>query len=179
MFIVAQKLWSYPVTPGYHHQYGGLLSPCRAAPDTPTLCLAMQIKAHPKCHSCPRKPLDLSFASRPSIKPSIEETPEEEQDDDSCYARDRTILLEKQFPVYADCRALVLGRVLAQTAAHVAHLVQAVAAVEQVVDVLGHGFVHVLELIVQSVHVVLRPAVLVEFLCALEEAFKLGVGIRA
>jgi hypothetical protein len=115
----------------------------------------------------------------PQSNASPEEAPEQEQHDDGSYPGNGTVLLEKQLPVDADSRALVLGRVLAQPAAHVAHLVQAVAAVEQVVDVLGHGLVHILELVVEAVHVVLRPAVLVEFLCALEEAFELGVGVRA
>jgi hypothetical protein len=120
------------------------------------------------------------FASlSPSTNASPKEAPEEEQHDDGSYSRNWSVLLEKQLPVDADCRALVLGRVLAQPAAHVAHLVQAVAAVKQVVDVLGHGFVHILELVVESVHVVLRPAILVEFLRALQEAFELGVGVRA
>jgi hypothetical protein len=44
VFIIAQTLWSYSVTPGYHHQIGSLSVSCRATPDTPTLCLAMQIK---------------------------------------------------------------------------------------------------------------------------------------
>lgn len=109
---------------------------------------------------------------------SPEEAPEEEEHDDRSNASDWAVLLQKQLPVDADSRTLVLSRIFAQTAAHVAHLVKAVATVKQVVDVLGHGLVHILQLVVQAVDVVLGAAVLVELLCALEETFEFGVYVR-
>lgn len=112
-------------------------------------------------------------------EPLPEESPEEEQHDDRDDAGDWAILLQQQLPVDADRGALILGGVLAKTAAHITHLVKTVAAVQQVVDVLRHRLMHILQLIVEAVEVILRAAVLVELLGALKEAFELGVGVGA
>ena len=165
-------LWSYAVAPGYHQKRDLPASSIRA-PCTPALCHAMQNQAHPGMIGIQRlcdvvRALEL-----------VEKAPEEKQYDDGNDTGNRTVLFEKQFPVDADSRALVLGRVFAKTAAHVTHLVQAVTAVKKIVDVLGHGFMDILELIVEAVEIVLCAAILVQLLCALKEAFKFGVGVRS
>lgn len=165
-------LWSYAVAPGYH-QRRGLPASSLKAPCTPALCHAMQTQAHPSMTGI-QQLYDVLIALK-----LPKEAPEEEQHDDGDDACDRAVLFEEQLPVDADSCALVLGRVFAKTAAHVTHFVQAVTAVQKVVDVLGHGFVDILELIVEAMEIVLRAAVLVKLLCALEEPFEFGVGIRS
>lgn len=76
---------------------------CCEAPCTPALCVAVQIQTH----SMPlvsKAPCDRSIMCH-----LPKEAPEEEQYDDRGNAGDRAVLLQKQLPVDADCRTLVLG----------------------------------------------------------------------
>jgi hypothetical protein len=69
VFIIAQTLWSYPITPGYHHQTGSLLSSAVRAPDTPTLCLAMQIKLMPNNTGVQESHVNSLFCLSPQSMP--------------------------------------------------------------------------------------------------------------
>jgi hypothetical protein len=84
-----------------------------------------------------------------------------------------TYLLQQQLPVDADCRFLVFPAVLTQSAGDVAHALEAVSSVQQVLDVLGHDLCDVLELIVELVEVLGGARVLVCLFCALDERVEL------
>jgi hypothetical protein len=89
-----------------------------------------------------------------------------------------TYLLQEELPVDAHSRLLVLPAVFSQPARDVAHPLEAVATVQQVVDVLGHDLGHVFQLIVQLVQILRRSRVLVRLLCALDESVELDKGVR-
>ncbi|KAI7506208.1 hypothetical protein KC367_g149 [Hortaea werneckii] len=69
-------------------------------------------------------------------------------------------------------------QVFSQSATHVAHLIQAVSPVQQVLDVLRHNLGDILQLVVESAEVVGGPGVLVRLLRALDVAFEFGVLVR-
>lgn len=83
----------------------------------------------------------------------LKETPVDEDQDNEAEHGKRPVLLQQQLPVDAHRRTPVLLAVVAQPAADLAHLVQVVAAVQQVLDVLGHDFCHVAQLVVELVEV--------------------------
>jgi hypothetical protein len=85
----------------------------------------------------------------------------------------------QQLPVDANSSLLVLAAILTKPTAHLSHLLQAVTAVQQVLDVLGHYLRDVLEFIIQLVQVLCGTAVLVCLLGLLNEGVELDEGIWA
>lgn len=88
-------------------------------------------------------------------------------------------LLQHQLPINSHGGPAILLTVLPQPAAHLPHPLQTVPAVQQVLDIFGHDFSDILELIVQFVQVRGGPGVLVGFLGALDEGVELDEGIRS
>lgn len=83
--------------------------------------------------------------------------------------RDGRVLAQQQLQVDLARGAAVLLGVLSQRGAQVAHLVERVAAVQQVLDVLGHDLLDAREVLVELVQVVLHALVAVELLGLLQE----------
>ena len=88
-----------------------------------------------------------------------------------------TYLLQHQFPIYPHSRLAVLLAVFPKPAAHITHLLQTIATVQQVLDVLGHDFRHVFQFIVEFVQVGGGTSVHVGLLCALDEGVEFDKGI--
>lgn len=109
----------------------------------------------------------------------LEEPPPQENDYDKPQAADGAVLLEQQVPVDLDRGPAVLLAVVAQARAHLAHALKAVAAVEQVLDVLVHDLGDVAQLVVELVEVLRRAGVAVGALCLVDEAVELHEGVRA
>lgn len=89
--------------------------------------------------------------------------------------RSNTHLLQKQFPVYPDRSFAVFLAVLAETTAHFSHAFQAVTAIQQVFDVLGHHLRHVLQLVIELVQVLRRSGILVGLFRSLDEGVEFDV----
>jgi len=105
------------------------------------------------------------------------ESPDQKDEYDQPQRPKRPILLQQQLPIDPHRCALVLGRVLSKPTTHIPHLLQAVSAVQQVLDVLCHDLRDILELVVQARQVVSRAGVLVCLLCPLDIAVELAVRV--
>ena len=158
--------WSYTSAPGY------LQGDCRPGPKAPVL-----LRYATLCNFRALSSLQLTLEH--ASMPLVQEAPNEEDHDDGSKGRNRSILLQQQLPINPHSRTLVLRRVLAQPTAHISHLLQAITAVKQVVDVLCENGAHALELFIQILQIRLRAAVLVRLLCALDVALELGVRVWA
>lgn len=109
---------------------------------------------------------------------SLEEPkPDKQQDDEDETAYGR-ILLQEQVPVDLDGGLAVLLAVVPQPRAHLAHTLQAVSSVQQVLDVLGHDLGHVAQLVVELVEVLGGARVGVRGLGAADEGVELHEGVR-
>jgi hypothetical protein len=91
----------------------------------------------------------------------------------------RPYLLEQQFPINAHSRLSILLAVLAQSPRQLAHALQAITTIQEVLDVLCHYLGDITELIIQLVEVLRCATVLVQFLCALNESIEFDKGIWA
>lgn len=109
----------------------------------------------------------------------LKESPVQKDQDDEAQAGKGTILLEQQLPVDADGGSTVLFAVVAQAAANLAHALEVVAAVEEVLDVLGHDLCDVAQLVVELVEVLGGAGVGVGGLCLCDEVVKLHEGVGA
>ena len=109
----------------------------------------------------------------------LEKPPPYEEQYNEPHPRKWPILLQQQLPIDPHGGALVLPAVLAQPHAHVAHALQAVPPVQQVLDVLRHDLGHVAQLVVQLVQVRGCARVLVGLLGALDEGVELDEGVGA
>jgi len=65
--------------------------------------------------------------------------------------RQSTHLLQQQLPIDPHRRLLVLATVFSQARRDIAHALQTVPSVQQVLNVLGHDLGHILQLIIQLV----------------------------
>lgn len=109
--------------------------------------------------------------------PFSEEPPPQEHDYDKSQAADGAVLLEQQVPVDLDRGPAVLLAVVAQARADLAHALEAVAAVEQVLDVLVHDLGDVAQLVVELVEVLRGAGVAVGALRLVDEAVELHEGV--
>lgn len=108
---------------------------------------------------------------------NLEKPPPQEKYNDDAHARKRTILLQQQIPIDPHRRLAILPTILPQPARHFAHPLQAIAPVQQILDVLRHHLGHIPQLIVQLVEVLARARVLVRFLGALDEGVEFDEGV--
>jgi hypothetical protein len=90
-----------------------------------------------------------------------------------------THLLQQQFPVDADRSLTVFATVFAQSSTHLAHSLEGLATVQEIFNILGHDFAHVLELVVELVEVLRRPRILIRLFRSLNEGVKLDIGVWA
>jgi hypothetical protein len=88
-----------------------------------------------------------------------------------------TYLLQKQLPINPDRRLLIFPTILPQATRNITHALQAIPAIQQVLNVLRHHLGHILELVVQLVQILRRPRVLVRLLGALDERVELDEGV--
>lgn len=108
----------------------------------------------------------------------LEETPVEEDDNDEANGGKGTVLLEQQLPVDPYSRPPVLFGIVSQPAADLAHAVEAITSVEQVLDVLGHDLCDVAQLVVELVEVLGGAGVGVRGARLGDEVVKLHEGVR-
>lgn len=108
-----------------------------------------------------------------------EEPPPQEEDDNQPQHPERRVLLHQQLPVDPHRRPLVLLAVVPQPARELAHPLEAVPAVQQVLDVLGHDLRHVAQLVVEAVKVLRGARVRVGGLCAGDEGVEVHEGVGA
>lgn len=108
----------------------------------------------------------------------LEEAQPDEEQDNEPKRGERAVLLEHQIPVDLDGGLAVLAAVVPQPRADLAHLVQAVPAVQEILDVLGHDLGHVPQLVVQLVQVLGGARVGVRGLGAVDEGVELHEGVR-
>lgn len=118
-------------------------------------------------HDCPRG--SLSFISE-------EPHPDKHQHDQHEHA-DGRVLLDQQIPIDLDSGLAVLPTIVPQPRAHLAHALEAVAAVQQVLDVLGHDLGDVAQLVVEAVEVLGGAGVGVQGLGAADEGVELHEGV--
>lgn len=130
-----------------------------------------------------RLPTEASSATIPRASPEnkvsilSEEPPPYEYYYDDSNAREWSILLQQQFPIDPHRRPLVFPTILPQPLTHVAHPLQTVPSVEQILDVLRHDLRHVPKLIVQLVQIPCSPRILVCLLGALNEGVEFDEGV--
>lgn len=91
----------------------------------------------------------------------------------------RTYLFHQQFPVDAHRCPTIFLAVLTQTTRKLAHALQAVSTVEEVLDILGHDLGDITKLVVQLIQVTRGTAILIQLLCALNKGIEFDEGIRA
>lgn len=100
------------------------------------------------------------------------ETPPKEEDDDEAERCERSVLLQHQLPVDSYCSFPIFRSIFPQPTTHLAHPLKTVASVQQILDILGHDFGYILELVVQLVQIPGCSRVLVGLLGALNECIK-------
>ena len=88
-----------------------------------------------------------------------------------------TYLLQQQLPIYPHRRLPILPTILPQPPGHLPHPLQAIAPIQQILDILRHHFRHISQLIVQFIQVLRRSTVLVRLLRPLYERVKLDKGV--
>lgn len=110
---------------------------------------------------------------------NLEEPPPEEKDNDEAQHSERPVLPHEQLPVDPHGGPLVLPAVVPQAARQLAHPLQAVPPVQQVLDVLGHDLGDVAQLVVQAVEVLGGAGVGVRGPGALYEGVKVHEGVGA
>jgi len=111
------------------------------------------------------------------LAPASEEAPPEKHQDNKAQRRKGTVLLEQQLPVDPHRRTAVLFRIVPQPRADLAHALEAVATVQQILDILGHDLGYVAQLAVELIEVLGCARVGVRGLGALDEGVKLGEGV--
>lgn len=134
--------------------------------------------SRPSCYAHPRN-ASLCLNSTPlqpmwPVWSPLPKAPNQQYQDDQTKRSKRPVLLQQQLPVDPDGRALVLRTILPQPRAQVAHLLQAVASIQQVLDVLCHHLRHIFQLVIQPGQVVCGATVLVRLLRAVDVALELG-----
>ena len=93
--------------------------------------------------------------------------------------RKRPILLQQQIPINPHRRLPIFPAILPQPARHLAHPLQTITPVQQILDILRHHLRHVSQLVVQLIKVLARPRVLVCFFGALDEGIEFDEGVGA
>lgn len=126
--------------------------------------------------SMPRRPHSPTAKRR--APRCLEESPVDKHQKDEAQSRQRTILLQQQLPVDTHSRPSVLFAIVAKTAANLAHLLEVVAAVQQILDILGHDFRDVAQLVVELVEVLRRARVGIRRARLGDEAVKVHKRIR-
>lgn len=109
---------------------------------------------------------------------SKEEPPPQEEDNDASHRSKRAILLQQQVPINPDGRPLILLTVIPQPTAQLAHALQAITTIEQILDILRHDLGDVPQLIMQLIQILRRARVAVRRLGAANEAVKVHKRIR-
>lgn len=107
--------------------------------------------------SCCTDSHSVSFLVYSAEQQESEESPPDKDQDQQANAGKRTVLAEQQLPIDSDGSSSVLGTVLSQSAADLAHALEAISSVQQILDVFGHDLGDIAELVVQLVEV-LRSA---------------------
>ena len=110
---------------------------------------------------------------------SSKEAPPYKQHHDQAQRAQGPILLQQQLPINPHGRPPILPTILPQPPAHLAHALETVAAIEQILDILGHDLGDVAEVVVELVEVLRGAAVLVGFLGALDEGVEVHEGVGA
>lgn len=98
-------------------------------------------------------------------------------DPESCWETKRTHLFYQQLPIDAHSGLFVLHAIFSQTSRKFTHPFQTVTTIQQILDVLGHDFRNILELIIYPVETLRCAAVLVELLGALDKGVKFDKGV--
>lgn len=119
-----------------------------------------------KRQSSNRSILHVSSASRPPRLPSSLYTPV-------------THLLQQKFPIYPHRRLPILSTILPQPPAHLAHPLQTIPSIQQILDILRHHLRHVRELAVQLVQITCCAGVAVGLFCAGHEGVEFDEGVGA
>lgn len=118
----------------------------------------------------------LQTSHPPIVSPS-KEAPPYKDDHDEPQAPQRPVLFQQQVPVDPDGGPPVLLAVVPQPAADLAHALEAVAPVQQVLDVLVHDLCDVAQLVVELVEVLGGAGVAVGALGLGDEAVELHEGV--
>jgi hypothetical protein len=108
---------------------------------------------------------------------ALPKPPDNKKNHDQADSCQRPKLLEQQLPIDPHRRLSVLETIVPQPAAHLAHALEVVAAIQQIFNVFRHDLCHVLELVVDLVQVCRGARVLVRLLRLLDECVEFDVGV--
>jgi hypothetical protein len=106
------------------------------------------------------------------------ESPPNEKQNEEADTSEWSVLAEQQLPINAHRSSSILGAILSQSAADLAHTLETVSTIQQVLDILGHDLGYVAELIVQLVEVLRGAGIGVGGLSARDEGVELHKGVR-
>lgn len=137
---------------------------------TPPLC---QQRQNPNSHPFPAP----SNPPRRVPLPCSKEAPPQEKQYNEPQRTKWPILLQQQLPVDPDRRPPVLLTVIPQPRADLAHALEAVPTIQQILDILGHDLCDIAQLIVQLVEVLRGPRVAVRRLGLRDEVVELHEGV--
>lgn len=107
----------------------------------------------------------------------LEEPPPQENDYDESQRAKRPILLEHQFPIDSYGSPPILLTIIPQPRADLAHPLQTISAIEQILNILGHHFCHVAQLVIKLVKVLCGARIAVGRLGLGNEVVKLHKGV--
>ncbi len=119
------------------------------------------------------------IGSFPSPRPPLEESiPQKKQHNDP-QPREGPILLQQQFPIDPHRRPLIFPTIFPQPLTHIAHPLQTIPPVQQILNILRHDLGHIPQLIIQFIQILRGAGVLVGFLGALDEGVEFDEGVGA
>lgn len=88
-----------------------------------------------------------------------------------------TYLLQQQLPINSHSRLPILPAILSQPRTNIAHSLQAIPSVQQILDVLRHNLGHIFQFIIQLIEILRGTRVLICLSCALNKRVKLDEGV--
>lgn len=108
---------------------------------------------------------------------SLEEPPVDEDQDEQPQPRKGSVLLHQQLPVNAHSGTTILLTIIAQAAANLAHALQIVTAVQQILNVLRHDLCDIAQLVVELVEVLRGAGIGIGSTGFCDEVVKLHEGV--
>lgn len=107
----------------------------------------------------------------------LEKPPVNKKQDNEAQRRKRPVLLQQQLPVDPHRGTTILLAIVPQATTNLAHPLQAIPAIQQILDILRHDLCHIPQLIVQLVEVLAGARIGIGGLGLGDEVVKLHKGV--
>jgi hypothetical protein len=108
-----------------------------------------------------------------------EEPPPDKQQYKQPQPRQRSILLQQQLPINPHRRLSILPTILLQPTTHIAHPLQTIPSIQQILNILRHHLRDIPQLIIQLIQILRRAAITIRSLRLLNKRIKLHKRIRS